>query len=768
LNDVAEHPMKSAAAQIDDAKDRTGNAEGRNAEMDSAQEQQEEAARKLDEAASRMGEAGGLPKAIEELQEILAEQNRIGKLSDEIGLRNLGKTPDQMSDADRAAQQKNADDQGALADKMQKAIEQMSALARRLDKSDSASASAMQEAAKSGRDQAVASQMRASSEAQRQNQQAAAQQAQAQAQIGLQMMIRQLEEAQRRKLEELSRQLADMQEQLQSLIRQQAALNYQNLGLRSGDVIAKMDAKLIDDLLNKADWVRGQVPTIPDLETQTRLQEQNERNARSVGKQAETLPEGSPVAVGLDRAAERMGRAIGILRDDTLAETGRLEAAYEPPQVEALAALVQVSDTLADQQQKNSDALDQQKKDTLRAVYEKILASQKKIDADTKQIDQSPRTADGEMEHREAIRLGQLPIQQGDLADRTAKLGDDLSALGGIVYVWANNDIAGSMRDVQTDLARPETGAATQAEQQRIEDQLAAMIDSLKVKPKQSEFAKPHGGGSGGNGGKSGAMPLPAEAELRLLKQLQQAINQSTMVISGQPNPDQPKLVALGERQGQLRNLLDELLQKSTGGKAALGPEPDVNQKLPEEASDEDIDNQELEHVLLNGDGQPDPDQVKNDVSLVGQRMSRSRTRLAADHDPGKVTQDIQKRILDNLDALIEMARAEQSEPPPGGKPQESQAIDPTAGAQPDNHSQGPASTKLPTGSTPAAYATNNRDVDTTGTPTTDITQTLKEWGALSPRKRAAVIEAATEKPVEKFRSLIDDYYRALGTRSGE
>ena len=166
-----------------------------------------------------------------------------------------------------------------------------------------------------------------------------------------------------------------------------------------------------------------------------------------------------------------------------------------------------------------------------------------------------------------------------------------------------------------------------------------------------------------------------------------------------------------------------------------VGPEADPKQKLPEEASDEDIDNQELEHVLLNGDGQPDPDQVKNDVALVGQRMSRSHQRLADDHDPGQTTQKIQKRILDNLDSLIEMARAEQSEPKPGqGQP--SQATDPTQGLQPDNQSTSRQPPQQITGTTPASVATNNRDVDTTGTPTTDITQTLKEWGAC-PRASA-------------------------------
>ena len=56
----------------------------------------------------------------------------------------------------------------------------------------------------------------------------------------------------------------------------------------------------------------------------------------------------------------------------------------------------------------------------------------------------------------------------------------------------------------------------------------------------------------------------------------------------------------------------------------------------------------------------------------------------------------------------------------------------------------------------------------TDGTPTTDITQSMKEWGDLSPRQRAAVIEAGTEKPVQKFKEFIDEYYQALGNQQSK
>ena len=59
---------------------------------------------------------------------------------------------------------------------------------------------------------------------------------------------------------------------------------------------------------------------------------------------------------------------------------------------------------------------------------------------------------------------------------------------------------------------------------------------------------------------------------------------------------------------------------------------------------------------------------------------------------------------------------------------------------------------------------------DTPGdaSPSLDLTQAIKEsskeWGHLSPRTRDAVLEGQTEQPLEKYRKLIEDYYRGVST----
>jgi len=784
LNQVAEHPMKDAAAQVDDAKNQKSNsrddpakqrrqADSRNARLAAAEANQQDAEDRLDQMISKMGDAGGLKQALEQLYEILDQQQRISQKSNDIGIRNLGKTPDQMEEGDRKAQQANADAQSALADKTSKAVEQMQKTADQLQKTDPAASQAMQQAAQTAQQQNVAAQMQSGAGAQRQNQQASAQQAQAQVEIGLQTMIHQLEEAQRRKLEALARQLADIQEQIKNLLRQQGGINYDNLALQGDAVMKKVDAKVIDHLLELAERIKAHLPPAPDLDTQGRLQRQTERNTRGVSKSAESLPDGAAIVSDLNRAADRMGRAITALEDDADQETAaspiasRLAAAYDPPQVEALAALEKAKELIDQQAAKINRAMDDQKKDSIRAAYQKILEAQKKIDADTAALDKAPRSADGRLGHRDAIFLDQLPPRQDVLADRTAKLQDDLSSLNSIVYVWANHDIVDSMKSVRRELAKPQMDLVTQAEQTRIEEQIQAMIDSLSVKPKEIPFAIKGGGGSG-NG--SSQQPLPTEAELRLLKRLQEAVNKATVTISRKGDKQDPAMVSLGGRQGQLRDLLDQLLQKSSHGQTKLGPEPDPKDKLPEEASSENIDDQELTQGLLQGDASPEPDPVKNDVNLIGQRMGRSRQRLALSRDPGKVTQEIQRRILQNLDALIDAARVQEAEskspssqqPQPGEQPGNAQANSQAHNNNPNGRQARNA------GSTPAQVSVAGHDTDTSGTPTTDITQSLKEWGGLSPRQRSAVIEAASEKPVQKFKEFIDEYYQALGNRQAQ
>src|SRR4029079_1395741 len=120
-----------------------------------------------------------------------------------------------------------------------------------MKKQDPASSDAMKQEAQKGQRQQVPQNQSKAAQAAKQNQQANAQAAQKKAELGLQMMLNDLREAERRKLEELAKKLPEMQQQIATLIRRQAGHNLDDLALQ-GKTIDKLDAKLAEELLRFA------------------------------------------------------------------------------------------------------------------------------------------------------------------------------------------------------------------------------------------------------------------------------------------------------------------------------------------------------------------------------------------------------------------------------------------------------------------------------------------------------------------------------------
>jgi hypothetical protein len=388
----------------------------------------------------------------------------------------------------------------------------------------------------------------------------------------------------------------------------------------------------------------------------------------------------------------------------------------------------------------------------------KIRDDQQKLNDETLRIDKS-RGADGNLARAEAVRLGQLPGEQGRLSDRVKAMDEALEAVGSTVYLWANHDIAKSMNEVKDELGKPATDVPVQVEQKRIVAQLTAMIENLTEHPIESKFAQ---NGSGGGGGGS---RLPPESELRLMKALQQAVNAATKELAAKlPQKDPPQLLSLGNRQGELRTLLGQLLEKSSRGEIKLGPEPDNRDQLPEEAGNEQVENQELDQALLNG--KADQEQETKKAMLVGDRMGRVRQRLALNSDPGKTTQTIEDRIVDDLDVLIEQSRrkiAQARNQPPSQGQGEQAPQPPQNGQQANNQGQQRGGT-TPAGSdaSQGGHGAVNADLSK------DIRESQAEWGGLTPRQRAAVMEGGSENIIPDYAKLIDEYFKTLSKKGSE
>ena len=309
------------------------------------------------------------------------------------------------------------------------------------------------------------------------------------------------------------------------------------------------------------------------------------------------------------------------------------------------------------------------------------------------------------------------------------------------------------------------------------------LIRDLDTKPEKSKFAM-HNDSKGGGGGQKPDAGMPTEAELRLIKDLQVAENDANYNRKQAAAAGEAGSAIAGKSAGRsekpARSVCCRRLRR---GQSKLPAEPDNRDQLPEEASkpggaEEKVDDQELQQDLIGGDkparadkpGQP-PANSNHDMNLVGDRMARARQRLAMNGDPGPITQEIQKRILDNMDDLIEEARKKEAQaqnkpPEPGGKPQPDQPPKPDPGAKPENadangkqKSQQPsqASGKTPGGGGDAPPGDASADI---------ARQEARMWGTVTPRQRDAVIESEGEKVLGKYKNLVDDYYRTLSTKA--
>jgi len=137
---------------------------------------------------------------------------------------------------------------------------------------------------------------------------------------------------------------------------------------------------------------------------------------------------------------------------------------------------------------------------------------------------------------------------------------------------------------------------------------------------------------------------------------------------------------------------------------------------------------------------------------VVLELMKESQSRLAQ-KDTGTQTQQIQNKIIDVFDSLMNQAmRRTQPQPSQGttenSQQQQQKETSQTAQAQPTQSDRG------------SDTATQSSGGDTKRSELNQVLQ--KVWGELPERERNMVLQHAAEAIVPKYRALIEAYYREL------
>ena len=793
LEQAAEGPMKSAALSLSQAGG-ASDPQPRGEATEAAREEQREATRQLDELSEQLESIGSLSQSVDAVAELLERQQELGERAEEVMSRNVGRTTDEMSDADRQELEDVAQEQEDLADDTEAALERMQEQAEQMEQDD-ASAQAMQNAAQTAQQQGVTGQQRRAAQQQQQNNRSQSQQAQEQAEIGLQLVLSELRDAEREQLRELERKLADLAEQLDRLVRRQAGHNLDNLALR--------DEPAPDGLVAEADRDEENAvePTVARLSAG---QEQTEQNARNLAQPAEEVPDGSAIAEALTRASARMERAAVLLRGSDL------PGAFEPPQVEALDALREARDAAEAERQRVEEELAEQARQAVREQLVQIRDAQvAEVNEPTAAVDAERQQA--ELPRRRLLqRINPLRPKQEELVAKVQEAEQALADVGGVAFVYAGRQARESMDAVLEGLARQQTGAAVQRSGDRAVARLTAMIDSLTLEAKEDRFesgSQQQQNGEGEGGDQQQGPTLPPEAELQLVKRLQEGVAEQTRELDADREVEgfADLLDANAAEQGELRDVLNRMLRQYSEGQSGFGPEPDPETLLPEEqAEGEDVgqqlDDRDLIDDLLgdavrggegddagamgeDGDegeevdphGRPEAAGGGAVVRQVGDYMARARQRIDLKDDPGGITQELQRRVLENIDDLIAQARqnsqtqqsqnaAAQRQGRRGqqqGRPGQQQA---NAGgdAQQQAGEDGQRDAAGDGGDGSRTTPPPGQEAQLSG----ELEESLAEWGQLTDREREAVIDAQTDRTLDMYSRLTEAFYRRLSEQN--
>ncbi len=518
------------------------------------QEALRDAAKKEAEAAERLrlllkdvAQWGTLQSVVTRALDLVDRQSGVLTQTAKIGQATLGKTPDALSADEAAAIKKTQRQQEQIARDAEQLLARMEKLVAATSEKDPTGAEAIETALRAAASQDLVKRLASASAAIGDNRTSAATTEQKSALAALRSMLDALRERDARELENLQKQLDRAEEEVALLLREQIALK-----------AATEKAATEPDRLGEPGREQG-ASRLGELgQEQSRIR----RNTKSLSEEI----------LEIDRLA-----AAGRLVRDAVAPMTQAEQrlhAVKPDsatlsQTEAIellgAASEKLKEILADAEQ---EAL-LRTLNEIREELETLLEGQTAINQGIEKLLRSVETTGKltRVEIREASRLAQQEL------DSRTKLNDILPDLDRVpVYESVLTRVGGWMDSVRTWLETRKIDEGALATGERIARSLRNLIAAIQRTqqlPVKTDFVERGGGDGGGEGGAMQGKAVPPVAELLVLKQLQEDVNERTRGFHREIKPENPtekdlrELTVLSEDQKEIRRLADML-----GGRA--------------------------------------------------------------------------------------------------------------------------------------------------------------------------------------------------------
>jgi len=466
-------------------------------------------------------------RAIERLAE---QQRELMEQTAQTGARTMGKSLDQLNEGERSELEEITRRQLELAEQAGQTIDELTERARQLEEHDEALSRAMGEAARRGRENQTSQQMQQAGQQAQQNQTADAGRSQQKALDSLEEMLEEIDNADARRDEILRRQLADMIESLDGLIRaQRAELASLDGGEASGEYEG-LDAGMIA------------------LHT----------NTLALLDMAERTDGMGPVGDPLEGAVEAQTQSILELRNDTV-DPG----AVREHEGESLRLLIEARNVAERLQQEADQRETQRRRAELRNAYRKALEEQVVLRHETSLFDVERRLTRRERADLRAIGERQLTLRQrlGELREQTEELRENK------VFDYAHDRL-----DVLTGRAGESlrTGGEVPPivlDQESSIALLQGLVEALRdTRPDDREFSEGQSGGQNGQGGQPQEQPLiPDVAQVIVLRAMQQQVAQLTRT-ADEGGASDVQVEELGTLQRDLGARAREVLGSAGGG----------------------------------------------------------------------------------------------------------------------------------------------------------------------------------------------------------
>lgn len=337
-------------------------------------------------------------------------------------------------------------------------------------------------------------------------------------------MMQELGQRDNRLREELERQLAELADKIERVLKLQTALNAQTDEAADAGLAA----------LNKPQF---------DIRVKTILLEAESTqvpNLAAVGEALASAVRGQEKAVLSLQQAKRPNAQVG--------------------QAEALKHLKEALDLISQENNASANQETMREREKLKQRYLKLVTQQQELKASVEAI-----ASKAQVTRRDLVRSVQLGRSQQELREAIQEVGAELEETLVFKATHTRLDRAAGSAVERLEARKPD--AQVVADQQAVIDLLMRMVRALGDQNPDDEWERDEGQGEAGGGGGGGPMPLvPPIAELRLLRQLQQDLRDQTEAVrvgdaAVNAASQRTRLEQLGSEQRMLADLADQMIE---------------------------------------------------------------------------------------------------------------------------------------------------------------------------------------------------------------